>query len=76
MKQHRPAGPPKWKIAVVVWLAIYPVITLVQLLFSHQLGKISPLPLRTLVITAIIVPLMVYVAEPIMHRLFARWLKK
>ncbi|HEY5806106.1 MAG TPA: hypothetical protein VIS56_01820, partial [Candidatus Saccharimonadales bacterium] len=76
MKHHRPAEPKKWKIAIVVWLAIYPVITLLQFLFGHQLGKISPLPLRTLVITAIVVPLMVYVAEPLVSRIFASWLKK
>jgi antibiotic biosynthesis monooxygenase (ABM) superfamily enzyme len=76
MKQTRPAKPKKWKIAVVVWLAIYPVITLLQIVFGNQLSKISWLPLRTLVVTAVVIPIMVYIMEPLMKRIFAHWLNK
>ncbi len=65
--------PPKWKIAVLIWLAIYPSITLLFHFFGKQLLLI-PLPLRTLTITLILVPLMVFVLLPALQKLFRKWL--
>ncbi len=67
--------PPKWKIAVLIWLAIYPSITLLFLLAGEQLLSI-PLPLRTLTITLVLVPLMVFVLLPALQKLFSGWLQK
>lgn len=67
--------PPKWKFAIMVWMAIYPSITLVQLLIGKQLTKL-PLPLRTLIMTGILVPLMVYVLLPLFRKLLGNWLNK
>ncbi len=67
--------PPKWKIAVLIWLAIYPSITLLFLLAGEQLLSI-PLPLRTLTITLVLVPLMVFVLLPALQKLFSEWLQK
>lgn len=67
--------PPKWKIAVLIWLAIYPSITLLFLLVGKQLWLI-PLPLRTLTITLILVPLMVFVLLPALQKLFSGWLQR
>ncbi|HLP65770.1 hypothetical protein [Flavobacterium sp.] len=67
--------PPKWKFALMVWMAIYPSITLVQLLIGKQLTKL-PLPLRTLIMTGILVPLMVYVLLPFFRKLLGDWLNK
>jgi antibiotic biosynthesis monooxygenase (ABM) superfamily enzyme len=63
------------KRAFLVWLAIYPLITLISYLFGDILIKI-PLPLRTLVLTGVLVPLMVYLILPWYHRLFHKWLTK
>lgn len=65
--------PPKWKIAVLIWLAIYPSITLLFHFFGKQLLLI-PLPLRTLTITLILVPLMVFVLLPALQKAFKKWL--
>ena len=65
--------PPKWKIAVLIWLAIYPSITLLFFLFGEQLLRI-PLPLRTLMVTFILVPLMVFILLPALQKLFKGWL--
>ena len=46
--------PQKWKMIIIVWIAIYPTITLMQAIFGNQLNQIQPMPLRTLVITAIL----------------------
>jgi antibiotic biosynthesis monooxygenase (ABM) superfamily enzyme len=67
--------PPKWKFAVMVWTAIYPSITLVQLLIGKQIIGL-PLPLRTLILTGILVPLMVYVLLPLLRKFLGSWLNK
>jgi antibiotic biosynthesis monooxygenase (ABM) superfamily enzyme len=61
-------------MAVVVWLAIYPTITLVLWLAGPQIAS-WPLPLRTFLITGVVVPLMVFVLLPVIQRLLAPWLK-
>lgn len=43
--------PKRWKMAIVIWLAIYPLITIVSLIIGPHIGKIEFLPLRTLVLT-------------------------
>lgn len=70
---HRP--PPKWKTALLIWLAIYPSITLLVFFFGQYLSQL-PLMLRTLVMTAILVPLMVFVLLPPLQKLFGSWLRK
>jgi len=56
--------PKKWKMAIIIWLAIYPLITTIFALLGKQLMLINPLPLRTLIITVIAVPIMVFVLIP------------
>jgi antibiotic biosynthesis monooxygenase (ABM) superfamily enzyme len=67
--------PPKWKFAILVWLAIYPTITLVSFLIGDFIKK-WPLPLKTLVMTGILVPLMVFVLLPVLRKLLGKWLHK
>ncbi len=67
--------PPKWKTAILVWLAIYPSITTLFLLFGDQLLALHPM-VRTLVLTLILVPLLVFVLLPLMHKLFGGWLRR
>ncbi len=67
--------PPKWKTAVLVWLAIYPSITILFLLFGEQLQQLAA-PLRTLILTLILVPLLVFVLLPLLHKAFGRWLRR
>lgn len=67
--------PPKWKFAILVWLAIYPTITLVSFLIGDII-KNWPLPLKTLFMTGILVPLMVFVLLPLLRKLLGKWLHK
>ncbi len=60
-------------MVAITWLAIYPLLTAVFYFFGDQLLRL-PLGFRTLVVTAIIVPAMIYAVMPIMTPLFARWL--
>jgi antibiotic biosynthesis monooxygenase (ABM) superfamily enzyme len=66
--------PPRWKTAVVIWLAIYPSITLLLWLAGPRIGGWA-LPVRTLVVTAVLVPWMVFVVLPALQRVLAPWLR-
>jgi antibiotic biosynthesis monooxygenase (ABM) superfamily enzyme len=61
-------------MTVVVWLAIYPAITFLLWLIGPQIAS-WPLPLRTLLVTAVLVPVMVFVLLPVIQRLLAPWLR-
>jgi antibiotic biosynthesis monooxygenase (ABM) superfamily enzyme len=65
--------PPRHKIVVLTWLAIYPLITAVFFFIGNSLQQL-PLGFRTLIVTAIIVPVMLYVVMPLMTPLFGKWL--
>ena len=71
----RTAGiaPPKWKMAVVTFLAIYPLVILINLGLSPLIGD-APLPMRTLVMSSVLVPLMTWIVMPNMTRGFYGWL--
>ncbi|MEL6997836.1 MAG: hypothetical protein AAFP68_06195 [Pseudomonadota bacterium] len=54
--------------AALTWLVAYPLITGLLLLLDPLLGDLS-LPLRTLVLTGLMVPIMAYWAMPFAVRL-------
>lgn len=65
---------PKYKMAVLIWLAIYPSINVLFLLLGDWLVTL-PLFLRTLILTGILVPLMVFVLLPLLMKIFRAWLQ-
>jgi antibiotic biosynthesis monooxygenase (ABM) superfamily enzyme len=67
------ASPPRWKMALVTLLAVYPLISLVQATLVPLLADWPP-PLRTLATSALFTCLMTYLVMPAMGRLFERWL--
>jgi antibiotic biosynthesis monooxygenase (ABM) superfamily enzyme len=67
--------PPRWKTAVVVWLAIYPSLTLILWLLGPTIQGL-PLAVRTLVLTVPLVPFMTFVLIPVVQRLLAPWLRR
>ena len=71
-KPGEPA-PPRYKMAAVTWLAVYPLITVI-LLLAGPLLSVLPMLVRTLVLTAVMVTLMTYVIMPRVTRLFSFWL--
>lgn len=62
------------KRAFLIWLAIYPLITLLFFLFGDWL-LLLPLPLRTLALTGVAVPIVFYVIVPFYNRVFRKWLE-
>ncbi len=65
--------PPRYKMFLLTWLAIYPLITAIFLLFGSWLGAL-PLLLRTLLLTGILVYLMTYFVMPKLMQVFHEWL--
>ncbi|MGW4382985.1 hypothetical protein [Kitasatospora sp. NPDC004531] len=49
--------------ALITWLAVFPSITVVQLLLGPSLGSL-PVPVRVLAITVLVVPAVVYLFVP------------
>jgi hypothetical protein len=71
-KPGEPA-PPRYKMAAVTWLAVFPLITAIFFAFEPLLNQL-PMVLRTLVLTMVMVTLMTYVIMPRLTRLFSFWL--
>jgi len=65
--------PPKWKMTFVSWLALYPAVTLMFVLFGDLLARV-PLLLRTMIVTIVVMLLMTYILMPRMTRWFSFWL--
>ncbi|WP_324172151.1 2-dehydropantoate 2-reductase [Sulfurimonas sp.] len=72
-RQAEAKAPKKYKITIVSWLALYPLITLIFLIFGDILAEI-PLLLRTFIVTAVAMVLMSYVLMPRFTKLFYFWL--
>jgi len=65
--------PKIWKMMLVSWMFVYPVINLMFFLVFPLIRDFHPL-LRTLVFTLILVPLM-GICIPILHKKFDKWIK-
>ncbi|PIG95241.1 antibiotic biosynthesis monooxygenase [Gloeocapsopsis sp. IPPAS B-1203] len=65
--------PPRYKMALVTWIAIFLLIVAINILFGSFLASLSML-LRSFVLTVVLVTLMTYVVVPRMTRLFSGWL--
>jgi len=72
-KQAPPGRPPRHKMALLTWAGAWALITLILWL----LGPVTatwPLPLRTLLISVLMVLGLTWVVIPKLTRIFAGWL--
>lgn len=69
----RQVAPPRWKVAVVTWLGIFPTV---YLLFFLLGGLLAPWPqfARLMLLTALVVGLMTWLVAPQLTRLLKPWL--
>jgi antibiotic biosynthesis monooxygenase (ABM) superfamily enzyme len=65
--------PAPYKMALLTWVTIFPIITVVVLLTTPWLAAVTVIP-RLALTTAITVPLMTWVFMPRVTRIFAAWL--
>ena len=71
---HAP-GPPRWKMALLTWVAVWPVSMLVPALLSPLLGPSFPRILAGGVISAGIVVTLTWGAMPLLVKLAKKWLQ-
>ena len=74
-EQASPAIPraPRYKQAIVTWLGVYPALTLILALLGPAIES-WPLPLRTLLVSLVMVVALMWVILPFLMRVFQRWL--
>ncbi|WP_139793954.1 hypothetical protein [Reichenbachiella faecimaris] len=65
----------KHKRAFIIWLAIYPLITGLYYCLGNLIAQL-PLPVKTLILTSIAVPIMFYLLVPGLNQLLRSWLGK
>ena len=70
-QQVRPVPPSKHQLALMIWLAVFPTLTVLNLVLGEWLGTLSPV-VRTFVLATIAVPIVIYGLMPQLHRLRAR----
>ncbi|MEU9188594.1 hypothetical protein AB0D14_29475 [Streptomyces sp. NPDC048484] len=70
------AGPPtKHQLALMIWLAVFPTLTVLNLALGERLSTLAPV-LRTFVLATIAVPIVIYGLMPQLHRLRVRILTR
>ena len=67
--------PSKHQLAVMIWLAVFPTLVLLNLTIGRVLGDLAVVP-RTFVLATVAVPIVIYGLMPHLHRLRARLLAK
>ena len=59
--------PVRHRLPLLTWIGVYPVLTLAAYAAEPILGE-APVAVRTLGMSAVMVPLMVYIVMPFMRR--------
>ncbi|KRE41098.1 hypothetical protein [Knoellia sp. Soil729] len=72
---RRPGPPSKHELALMIWVCVFPTLTLINLTFGGWLGMM-PSILRTLVLATVAVPIVIYLLMPQLHKGRARLLAK
>ena len=80
MPQNAPAGTPvgpptNHQLALMIWLAVFPTLTVINLLLGGWLKELSPV-IRTFILATIAVPIVIYGVMPHLHRARARILRR
>ncbi len=71
-----PLRPPnKHELALMIWSAVFPTLTLLNLAVGPLLASQHPV-LRTFILATIAVPIVIYGLMPQLHRLRARLLSR
>jgi antibiotic biosynthesis monooxygenase (ABM) superfamily enzyme len=65
--------PPPYKMALLTWATIFPLITVVVIVLEPLLEGLALVP-RLALTTAVTVPIMTWLAMPRVTRLLHRWL--
>jgi len=69
------APPSKHQLALMIWLAVFPTLTVLNLLMHDALADL-PVVLRTFVLATVAVPIVIYGLMPQLHRVRIRVLTR
>jgi antibiotic biosynthesis monooxygenase (ABM) superfamily enzyme len=70
-----PVPPPsKHQLALMIWVAVFPTLTLLNLVLGDSLAGL-PKVARTFVLATVAVPIVIYGLMPRLHRIRARILR-
>jgi antibiotic biosynthesis monooxygenase (ABM) superfamily enzyme len=73
---HTPPGPPtKHQLALMIWLAVFPTLTVLNLALGNWLATMTPV-LRTFVLATTAVPIVIYGLMPQLHKVRVRLLTR
>jgi antibiotic biosynthesis monooxygenase (ABM) superfamily enzyme len=72
-RPRRSAGPRRFRLALLTWVAAYAVITAILATLGPTLAS-WPLVLRTLLLSVVMVVALTWLIMPAMTRLFRPWL--
>ena len=67
--------PSTHQLAIMIWLAVFPTLTVLNLALGDWLGGLDPV-LRTFVLATIAVPIVIYGLMPQLRRIRVRLLTK
>jgi antibiotic biosynthesis monooxygenase (ABM) superfamily enzyme len=67
--------PTKHQLALMIWIAVFPTLTLINLAFGGLLADL-PSVLRTVVLATVAVPIVIYGLMPRLHRVRAHILMR
>jgi antibiotic biosynthesis monooxygenase (ABM) superfamily enzyme len=70
-----PGPPTRHQLALMIWLAVFPTLTVLNLALGDWLGTLTPV-VRTFVLATIAVPIVIYGLMPQLHRLRGRLLAR
>jgi antibiotic biosynthesis monooxygenase (ABM) superfamily enzyme len=65
---NTPKSPSKHQLALMIWLAVFPTLTVLNLALGDWLGTLNPV-LRTFVLATVAVPIVIYGLMPQLHRI-------
>ena len=65
--------PSKHQLALMIWLAVFPTLVVLNLTLGRVLGDVAVVP-RTFVLATVAVPIVIYGLMPQLHRLRVRLL--
>jgi antibiotic biosynthesis monooxygenase (ABM) superfamily enzyme len=63
----KPPPPSRHQLALMIWLAVCPTLTALNLILGDWLATLSPV-VRTFVLATIAVPIVIYGLMPHLHR--------
>ena len=75
MNVQTPGPPTRHQLALMIWIAVFPTLTALNLALGDWLEDMNPV-LRTFVLATVAVPIVIYGLMPQLHRARVRFLSR